>query len=118
MEVVREESRMIASAYYEAVSKRDIQSVARLLHPDVRLLGPLGNAEGKESVLQAVTRFAGLLKSLRVNICFGSGDQAVVNYDADCGEPFGVIRSVALISLKDDRIARIELFFDARPFEK
>ncbi|RXH58158.1 nuclear transport factor 2 family protein [Granulicella sibirica] len=118
MEVVREESVTIAGAYYEAVSKKESESVATLLHHDVRLIGPLGNAEGKESVLQAVMRFAGLLKSLRVNVSFGSGDQAVVNYDVDFGEPFGVIRSLALISLKDNLIARIELFFDARPFEK
>jgi hypothetical protein len=84
----------------------------------VRLIGPLGNVDEKESVLQAVTSFAGLLKSLQVTVSFGFEDRAVVNYDVDFGAPFGVIRSVALISVRDNLICRIELFFDARPFGK
>lgn len=118
METLKEAAVTLANAYYEAVSNKDTQSVANLLHSDVRLIGPLGNAEGKESVLQAVTRFATLLKSLHVNVSFGSEDQAMVNYDVDFGQPFGTCRSVALISIRDNLIARIELFFDARPFEK
>lgn len=118
MEALTQETATIANKYYEAVSSKHTQNVAILLHPDVRLIGPLGNADGKESVLQAVTRFAGLLKSLHVIVSFGSEDRAVVNYDVNFGKPFGIIRSVALISVRDNLISRIELFFDARPFEK
>jgi hypothetical protein len=118
METPKEATVTLANAYYEAVSNKDTHTVANLLHSDVRLVGPLGNAEGKELVLQAVTRFTGLLKSLRLNVSFGSQDRAMVNYDVDFGEPFGVVRSVALITVRDNLVARIELFFDARPFEK
>lgn len=107
----------LVSAYYEAVGKKNIPAVANLLHPDVSLTGPLGNAKGKAAVLQAVTGFATLLKSLRVKAAFTSEDQAMVNYDVDFGEPFGLCRSAALLWLRDDAIVGIELFFDARPFE-
>jgi hypothetical protein len=40
----------------------------------------------------------------------------MVNYEADFGDPYGIVRSAALITCKDNLIARIELFFDPRPF--
>jgi hypothetical protein len=39
-------------------------------------------------------------------------------YDLDCLAPIGVLRVAALIKFEDDLISRIELFFDARPFEQ
>jgi hypothetical protein len=40
----------------------------------------------------------------------------MVNYEVDFGEPFGLCRSAALFTFEDNLIARLELFFDARPF--
>jgi ketosteroid isomerase-like protein len=108
----------LAKAYYQAMGNKDTAGVAELLHSDVHLIGPLGELAGKEKVLQAVTEFTALLKSLRVHASFGSKDQAMVNYDVDFGQPFGICRSASLITFQDNLIARLELFYDARPFEK
>jgi hypothetical protein len=78
----------------------------------------LGELSGKEAVLGAVTKFAAQLNSLSVNIGFGSEEQAMVNYDVDFGPPFGICRTAALLTFQENLIARLELFFDARPFEK
>ncbi len=118
MKIVKEAAQNLATTYYQAVANKDLVTIAHLLHTNVRLVGPLGNAEGKESVLGAVTGFATLIKSLRVNAIFSSEHQAMVNYDVDFGDPFGDVRSAALITYKDNHIAGIELFFDARPFAK
>ncbi len=116
MKIVKEAAQILANAYYQAVGNKNLSAIANLLHTNVRLIGPLGNAEGKESVLRAVTGFASLLRNLRVNVSFGSEEQAMVNYDVDFGDPFGIVRSAALITCKGNLIVRIELFFDARPF--
>lgn len=118
MTISTETTVTIATVYYQALGNKDTAGVAKLLHPDVRLIGPLGEFAGEEAVLQAVTRLATLLKSLRVNASFGSQDQAMVNYDVDFGQPIGVCRTAALLTFQDSLIARIELFFDARPFER
>jgi ketosteroid isomerase-like protein len=47
----------LARAYYQALGNRDTAGVAELLHSDVRLIGPLGDHAGKETVVQAVTNF-------------------------------------------------------------
>jgi hypothetical protein len=49
---------------------------------------------------------------------FGSESQAMLTYDADFGEPIGICRTAVLMAFRDDLIERIELFYDARPFEK
>jgi hypothetical protein len=118
MTILTETTVDLANAYYKAVGDKDAASVAALLHADVRLIGPLGEHAGKEKVLQAVTKFATFLKSLRVRATFGSKDQAMANYEVDFGEPFGIVRSAALMDFQDNLIVRLELFFDARPFEK
>jgi len=73
---------------------------------------------GKEAVLEAAKRFVTLIKSLRVRAKLGSDAAAMLVYDVDFGEPIGICRTAALMTFNDALIARIELFYDARPFEK
>jgi hypothetical protein len=43
MEIVKEASKNLADAYYQAVGNKDLPTIANLLHTDVRLIGPLGH---------------------------------------------------------------------------
>jgi ketosteroid isomerase-like protein len=108
----------LAEAYYQAIGNKDTASVAELLHPDVHLIGPLSEVSGKEAVLGAITNYVAQIKGLSVQAGFGSEEQAMVKYDVDFGQPLGICRTAALLTFKDNLIARLELFFDARPFEK
>ncbi len=107
-----------AQAYYEAIRSKDMAAVARLLHPDVQFLGPMAEVLGKEAVRQAVERFAALVRSLQIRAAFGSGNQAMLAYDVDFGEPIGLCRAAVLMTFRGSLIVRLELFYDARPFEK
>ena len=42
----------------------------------------------------------------------------MVENNVACPAPIGMIQTAALMTFKDGLIARIELFYDARPFEK
>lgn len=106
-----------AEAYYKAMNERDLAGVAAHLHPDVRFIGPLADLTGKEAVLEAAKGFATLSKSLRVRAKFGSDDTVMLAYDVDFGEPIGICRTAVLMKFNDALIARLELFYDARPFE-
>jgi len=118
MTTVTERNVTTAEAYYEAMNDKDLAGVARHLHPDVRFVGPMADLVGKEAVLEAAKRFVTLIKSLRVRAKFGSDDTAMLAYDVDFGEPIGICRTAVLMTFKDGLIASIELFYDARPFEK
>jgi hypothetical protein len=107
-----------AEAYYQAMNDKDLAGVATQLHPGVRFMAPLADLTGKEAVLEAAKRFVNLTKSLRVRAKFGSDDKAMLTYDVDFGEPIGICRTAALMTFQDSLIVRIELFYDARPFER
>lgn len=109
---------MTAEAYYQALGKKDISSLEPLLHPDVEFVAPLAKTKGKEALLEGAEQFASFFKTLTIHAKFGDGDKAVIVYDLDCPSPVGTFRAVALMSFKDELISRIELFYDARPFEQ
>jgi len=107
-----------AEAYYKAMNDKDLAAVGAHLHPDVRFVGPMADMNGKDAVLEAAKRFATLTKSIKVRAKFGSDDKAMLTYDVDFGEPIGICRTAVLMTFQDGLIGRIELFYDARPFEK
>lgn len=108
----------IAEAYYEAMGSKHTQDMAKYLHPDVQFIGPLAEIKGKDSVLDAVKRLVSLYNSLSIRAKFGSEDQAMIVYDLDCQAPIGNFRVAALMDIRKGLIEKIELFYDARPFEK
>ncbi len=105
-------------AYLKAWDGKDLEGIAEYLHPEVHFIGPMTEMIGKEKVLQSAKRLFGLLETLEVRSKFASGDHAIFTYDFVCADPIGVCRTAELMTFKDGLISRIELFFDARPFEK
>ena len=108
----------IAEEYYTLMGKKDIESLEKHLHPKVQFTGPLAKMMGKEAVLEATKKFASFFKALTIRAKFGFGDQAMIVYDLDFPEPNGNLSSAALMTFHEGLITKIELFYDARPFEK
>jgi hypothetical protein len=73
---------------------------------------------GKDAVLEAAKRFMSLIKQIRIHTKLWSDARVMLTYDAEFGEPIGICRTAVLMTFKDQLIERLELFFDARPFEK
>ena len=107
-----------AVAYYKAMADKDLSGMARHLHPEVRLVTPMEELTGKETVLEAAKRLLNFIASIKVRAKFGSEDQAMLAYDMDFAAPIGACRAAALMTFKDGLIVRNEIFFDARPFDK
>ncbi|MBS0351678.1 MAG: nuclear transport factor 2 family protein [Proteobacteria bacterium] len=108
----------IATAYYEAMSNKNIDFIEKQVHPNVYFIGPLAEFTGKEKYLDSVRKFFNLFNSLKVREKFGAEDQAIIVYDVHCPDPIGILRAVALLNFKDNLISRIELFYDTRLLEK
>lgn len=110
----------IASAvsYYQAMHHKDLAVMEKYLHPEVRLISPLADITGKESVLNSVRHFLPIFNKLTLRAQCGAGDQVMLAYDLDCPVPFGLVRGAVLLTFQEGLIIRYELFYDARPFEK
>lgn len=113
-----DENALIAEAYYQAMGRKDISELEQYLHPDIQFIAPLAKAKGKEAFLEAVKQFVAFFHTLTIHAKFGNEDKAVIVYDLDCPMPVGVLRAAALMGFKDGLISSIQLFYDARPFEK
>ena len=108
---------MIAEAYYKAMGEKNIAEVGKYLHPDVQFVAPLGKMSGKETMLEGAKKFMNVFKALTIRSKFAAADQAMVVYDLECPQPIGSFSTAVLMSFQEGLISKIELFFDARPFE-
>lgn len=108
----------IAQTFYTAFGAKDVETMEKYLHPDVQLITPLSQLQGKEAYLEAVKNFALFFKALTIRATFGEGDQAVVVYDLECSEPIGKVPGVALMTLSEGLITGNELIHDTSPWSK
>lgn len=108
----------IAKAYYSAMAKKNIAEMEKYLHPDVEILSPLGKMSGKAVILAGVERLFTIFVTLTIHAKFDSDDQVMLACDYEFSAPIGIVPTAILISFKDDLIIKIQLFYDARPFEK
>jgi ketosteroid isomerase-like protein len=113
-----ENTMTIAESYMAAWQRKDIEEIARHLHPQVHFKGPMAEVTGREAVVGSAQRMFPLMKEIVIQSKFASANQAIFTYDFLCAEPVGSCRTAELMTFEDGQIKSIELFFDARPFEK
>jgi hypothetical protein len=108
----------VGENYLKAWDAKDLKGIAGYLHPEVSFKGPMMTAKGKEKVVLIFEKTLPMLKSLKIKTKFVGDQQTIFSYDFNCIDPIGLCRCAELMTYEDDKIIGIELFFDARPFEK
>ncbi len=108
----------IAETFYTAMGEKNVEAMEKYIHPEIQFSTPLVAIKGKEDYLEAVANFTAFFKTLTIRAKFGEGDQAMVVYDLDYPAPIGKLPAAALMTFQKELIVKIELFYDARPFEK
>ena len=108
----------IAENYYMAMVAKEFDKMATCLHDDVHWSGPLAKMHGKEAVIMAAKNFGEILRDIQISSRFAANNQIIFAYDMILSPPIGTFRAAALMEFKDHLISKIELFYDARPFEE
>lgn len=106
----------IAESYYTAMKEGDFDKLSSYLHRNVTLISPLAEVLGKDDVLNAAKNFSKLFNALEIKAKFSEGNQVVLLNEFLFPEPIGRFRAVTLMTIKDNLIEKLELFYDARPF--
>ncbi len=106
-----------AVEYYEAIGRKSIEEAQKYLHPNVQLIGPVANLNGKKAVVEGLDRFVTTHNSLNIRQKFENNDQVMLVIYLECPEPVGEVRTASMLTFSENLIARIELFFDVRAFE-
>lgn len=107
-----------AVAYYKALGQKNLEEVQKYLHPNIQFTDPLEKVIGKEAVLQAAQKFAGVFKTLTIHAEFGSEEQAMIVYDVEIPGFAKKLRAASLLRFNKGLISEIDLVYDTRCFLK
>ena len=108
----------LAESYYNAMLAKDFDKMANYLHNNVQFIGPLAEMQGKEQIVTAAKNFSGILQDIQIRSRFAAGDQIMLAYDMVVPAPIGKFRAAVLMEFTDRLISKIELFYDASPFQE
>lgn len=108
----------LAENYYNAMLAKDFDKMANYLHNNVQFIGPLAEMQGKDAVVTAAKNFGGILQDIQIRSRFAAGDQIMLAYDMVVPAPIGKFRAAVLMEFTDRLISKIELFYDASPFQE
>ncbi|MCF8463090.1 MAG: nuclear transport factor 2 family protein [Rickettsiaceae bacterium] len=97
---------------------RNFDKMASYLHDNVHFIGPLTEMHGKDVVVMAAKNFCEILQDIQIRSRFASGDQIMFAYDMVVPAPIGKFRAAVLMEFKNRLISKIELFYDASPFQE
>ena len=111
-------SSTIAELYYEAMGNKDIAAMEQYLDKNVQFTAPMSNISGKINVIEASKVILPLFNTLEVRKTFHNEDHSIIIYDISFPEPIGKCRVCGMITVENGLITHIELFYDARPFDK
>ena len=109
---------IVAQTYYGQMLRKDFDAMGACLHPNVHFIGPLAEMFGREAVVSAAKNLSQILEGIKIRSKFSSHDQIMFAYDFMFPEPIGKLRAAVLMEFTNHLISKIELFYDARPFEE
>lgn len=107
-----------AESYYNAMLAKDFDNMASYLACNVHFIGPLAEMHGKEAVVLAAKNFGGILQDIQIRSRFAGHNQIMFAYDMIVPAPICKFRAAVRMEFTNKLISKIELFYDARPFEE
>lgn len=108
----------IAKKYYIAMGHKNIQELEQYLHPEVEFKSPLMQTVGKENVVQGAQTFMNAFNSIEIQHVMQDQEAAIIIFDTICPAPIGTFRSATYMTIENNFITNMELFFDPCPFKK
>lgn len=107
------DAQRIADTYFAALRARDLATVRTLVHDDLAFSGPLATLANADDYLTGLEHITADVQRLERRYIAGSGGDVVQIYDVIL--PDAVVPVAEWLSLRDGRIARIEMMLDPRP---
>jgi ketosteroid isomerase-like protein len=111
------EPKSIALAYIEACGRKDLDTVARLLAPDLEFVGVSSTVRGAEPYLAVLRKLGTVWVRNEVKKVFVDGDDVCVLYDFVTDTPAGAVPCVEWLRIEGGRIRWAKLVFDRVGFQ-
>lgn len=105
------------ASWIDAWVRKDLDAIAGHVHADVDFVGPMATLHGREAFVASSARILNVLERFEPRATFVSGLRAMLVYDFVCRPPIGNVPTAELAEFEGGLLRRIEIFYDARPFE-
>ncbi len=109
--------REVALAYIAACAGKDYGTVASLLAPDVRFIGPGSSVVGAEAYLAILRRLGPVWERSDVKKVFVDGPEVCVIYDFVTPTAAGAVPIVEWLRIEGGKLTSVTLFFDRVTFK-
>ena len=103
----------VVRKYHEAWTNRDMATARSCLADDLDFQGPIDTFSNADDFIATLTGFAQMLSRVDLLQELYTGDAAALLYDCVTNSPAGTIRTAEYFWLRDGKIARVRLVFDA-----
>jgi limonene-1,2-epoxide hydrolase len=107
----------VATAFIDAFARQDMAAIADYISDDIVFESPRVRLTGAEAFLEAVGQFAQIVVKVATVSVVGDDERAMIMYDMETG-PFGTLRAVDHLVVRDGRITSDVLVFDTHEVRK
>ena len=108
-------ARNVVDRYFSALQAKDFATVRTLLHDDVTFTGALGTTDGAEEYISGLTQMMANMTGMERRVVFAEGENVCQIYDLILATPAVTLPIAQWITVRDGRIAMLQVFFDPRP---
>src|SRR5712692_4390110 len=106
----------IVGDYQQAMGKGDFAAARKLLHDNLFFHGPLETFDSPEPYLESLKKLHNIIQRIDMKKTFADGNDVCVLYDMVTNTPAGTAFIAEWYQVKGNKIAAIQVVFDARPF--
>ena len=108
-------TRAVVDQYFDALKRKDFVAMRTLLHDDVTFKGALGATEGAEEYIGSLKKLTEPMIGVERQVVCGDGEDICQIYDLTFETPAVTLPIAQWLTIRDNRITRVRVFFDPRP---
>jgi hypothetical protein len=106
----------IVQRFFGAMHEGDAQTARQILRDDLSFKGPFDTFNKADDYMHALQALGAIVKGVELHKMFVDGQDVCVIYDLLTNSPAGTAPIAEWHHVEGDKIASIQVFFDARPF--
>ena len=114
---MKNDPKALAMEYLDAVGKKELAKVEKLLAPDLKFTGPAMTRSTSQEFISALKRLGAIHVRNEVKRVFADGNDVCVIYDFVTDTPAGALPTIEWLQFEEGRIRSINLYYDRVPWK-
>jgi ketosteroid isomerase-like protein len=106
----------VVERYHEAWKAHDYDAARALLHDNLSFQGTFDTFNNADDFVEAIRGLAPIVADVRVQKTFADGDEVCLLFEMVTNTPAGTQPVAEWYTVRGDKIGRLQVYFDARPF--